>query len=122
MNLLFLKTLAAGWLGVGALVLAVWSGVALWRRQPPGPAFAGVVSFVQVIVGLQLILGLVLMGQGRGAPGMHIMYGILAGAAAVGLQWARPRGGQPAGRGAGTLFTLSLLLLLVGLRAFEVIR
>ena len=65
----------------GFLVLALWSLVAFIRNKAPGESFWRLVGVVQVILGIQIIIGVVLFSVGDrpdGAGGpiwLHYAYG-----------------------------------------------
>ena len=67
-------------LAVGVLVLnlaaGAWGGIA-WLRQDPSVGFWYVLRAAQVVVVLQVAVGLVLLAGGRVAPDpLHVVYGV----------------------------------------------
>ncbi len=67
-------------LAIGVLVLnlgaGVWGGVA-WLRRDPSIVFWYLIRAAQVVVVLQVAVGLVLLAGGRSAPDpLHVVYGV----------------------------------------------
>lgn len=67
----------------GFLILALWSvGALIFKREPRG-GFWGLLGVLQVVVGIQFVLGAVLWLSGRVPPGaggpafLHYLYGAL---------------------------------------------
>ena len=76
----------AGW-----FVLAVWALISFVRNRGPAGGFWGLLGALQVVVGLQFLVGGILFLAGRRAPGgslawLHYVYGALFPAAL--LIWA----------------------------------
>ena len=73
-------TIVSGW---GLLFL---SGVALWvRKRDAGRIYWGLLTVLQVLLGLQLLAGLWLLISGGQRPFLHYMYGAVFPALVVGI-------------------------------------
>ncbi len=60
---------------VGWLVLFAW-GVVLWvARRDAGRGYWGLLTLLQVLLGVQLVAGLVLLATGGRRPLLHYLYG-----------------------------------------------
>ena len=76
----------------GFALLALWSGVSLVRNKPPSQWFWNLLGFLQVVLGLQVLVGVVLFLSGLAPPSgsgpvwLHYAYGGLFPAAI--LVWA----------------------------------
>jgi hypothetical protein len=71
-------------LGIGSAVVAGWLvmfvfGLAAWiLRREPNRLFWGLLAALQVLLGLQLISGLIVLGMGRRADSwLHYLYGVV---------------------------------------------
>jgi hypothetical protein len=73
----FAYLIPAGW-----LLLAVWSGATLVRNKPPSSWFWSVLAVLQVALGIQAVLGIVLFLMGyrpnsNGPSWLHYIYGLI---------------------------------------------
>ena len=100
-------------------VICVWGLVCLAIHRDPGKHFWLPIAFVQVAIGLQIIVGVLLVLLGYELPELlHMGYGIFCVAALV---WAhiearrRPRPWVPFVWATGIAFMLSLRALQTGL-------
>jgi hypothetical protein len=64
----------------GWALLALWSLISFLRNKPPGDRFWTLLGALQVILGLQILIGLVLLALGRvpasrGPVWLHYVYG-----------------------------------------------
>jgi hypothetical protein len=58
------------------LAAGVWGGVA-WLRSEPSVVFWYLLRVAQVVVVIQVVIGLLLLGGGRRAPdALHVLYGV----------------------------------------------
>jgi hypothetical protein len=58
------------------LAAGVWGGVA-WLRSEPSVVFWYLLRVAQVVVVIQVVIGLLLLGGGRRAPdALHVVYGV----------------------------------------------
>jgi hypothetical protein len=66
-------------LGIAVLasngLAAAWGGVA-WSRQHPSTVFWYLLRLAQVVVVVEVVVGVILLAQGRKAGGIHYVYGI----------------------------------------------
>ncbi len=67
-------------LGVGVvasnLAAGAWGGIA-WLRRSPSVTFWYLLRLAQVVVVVEVVLGLLLLAQGRQPPdGLHFLYGV----------------------------------------------
>jgi hypothetical protein len=73
----FAYLIPAGW-----LALAVWSAATLVRNKPPGSRFWSLLAVMQVALGIQAVLGVILylMGfrpESNGPSWLHYVYGLI---------------------------------------------
>jgi hypothetical protein len=66
----------------GWALLALWAGVAFVRNKPPGDRFWTLLAALQVVLGVQVIVGALLFLAGRvpnssGPAWLHYVYGAL---------------------------------------------
>lgn len=85
---------ALGWLvPVGFGVLTLWSAYCLVRNRPPAGAYWSLLAVLQVVVGLQLVAGLILFVLGGRPDWLHYAYGaffpiaLLVGAHRLGTRY-----------------------------------
>ncbi len=58
------------------LVAGAWGGIA-WLRRSPSVVFWYLLRLAQVLVVVEVVLGLLLLAQGRQPPdGLHFLYGV----------------------------------------------
>ena len=61
---------------VANLLAGVWGGVA-WLRREPSVIFWYLLRAAQVVVVIQVVIGVLLLGSGRRAPdALHVLYGV----------------------------------------------
>lgn len=80
----------------GFAVLALWALYCLVRNRDPHAYFWGLLGFLQVVIGLQFVIGGILFLSGRVAPSngphwLHYLYGALFPALVLAFahRWAR---------------------------------
>ncbi|MDP9226643.1 MAG: hypothetical protein M3P18_22945 [Actinomycetota bacterium] len=66
----------------GWLLLAVWSGATLLRNKPPNSRFWSLLAVMQVALGIQAALGIILFVMGyrphsNGPSWLHYVYGLI---------------------------------------------
>ena len=107
------------------LVLTVWA-LALWRlRREEAPSFWRVVSVAQILLAIQLLLGLIMLGMGGrpGEPGwfdtlFHPLYGFVFPGIVLVVAHAQARSGA---RSAYAVFSLAAFVIFaLTVRSFTV--
>jgi hypothetical protein len=81
----FAFAIPAGW-----LILAVWSGATLLRNKPPSSYFWSLLAVMQVALGIQAAIGIVLFVLGyrpdsNGPSWLHYVYGLIFPIAVLGF-------------------------------------
>ncbi|MBO8141252.1 MAG: hypothetical protein H0Z37_03610 [Firmicutes bacterium] len=83
-TLLQIKDLITVWLMAGNGLFGLWALGLYAFRQPPSVTFARVLLALQLLVGVQFLLGIALLVSGHSTNPGHLMYGILNGMLAAG--------------------------------------